>query len=172
MSKINNLGYEYKELESTLKETTDSFKTRLEEIGSSLEESGIIDKCINKLKQFGSWISREFKSLVIWCKSAFSDVEDETINSNGVQYDQNGNIKTDGNIFIEDETRTPEEIKEDSKIEEQLNEQQQNEELPSDDKLNEESGNVESNIIFEGSSNEAKPQGNVPVKIDDANSAR
>lgn len=118
MSKINDIGYDYKSLKNTLSDTSNSFKSKLEDAGTKLEESGIISKCVNKIKQFCSWVARECKSFYIWCKGAFTDIEDATIENNGVQYDKNGNIKTEGNIFIEDETRTPEQIKEDLKNEE------------------------------------------------------
>lgn len=112
MSKINDLDLDYKELKGTLKENKENIMTTLEEVGSEIKEAGWFRKALTGIKSFGRWIGEGFSKLSDYIAGWFSDEESNEIKEkDGVKYDSDGNIVTDGNLFIPDETRTPEEIK-------------------------------------------------------------
>lgn len=118
MSKINGLDIEYKDIKETLKVNKTNLKNKLENMGSELKESGWFKKSLTQIKSFGRWISEGFSKLGDYIAGFFSDEEVEEIKEkDGVKYDSNGNIVTEGNIFIPDENRTPDQIREEEKAE-------------------------------------------------------
>lgn len=118
MSKINGLDIEYKDIKETLKVNKTNLKNKLENMGSELKESGWFKKSLTQIKSFGRWISEGFSKLGDYIAGFFSDEEVEEIKEkDGVKYDSKGNIVTEGNIFIPDENRTPDQIREEEKVE-------------------------------------------------------
>lgn len=112
MSKINNLDLDYKELKDTLKVNKENLSATLQEIGSNIQEAEWYGKAWNAIKSFGRWIKEGFLNIVDFIVNMGNDAENNVQEKDGIQYDKDGNIIIDGNLYIPEENRTPEEIKE------------------------------------------------------------
>ena len=112
MSKINNLDLDYKELKDTLKVNKENLSATLQEIGSNIQEAEWYGKAWNAVKSFGRWIKEGFLNIVDFIVNMGNDAENNVQEKDGIQYDKDGNIIIDGNLYIPEENRTPEEIKE------------------------------------------------------------
>lgn len=112
MSKINNLDLDYKDLKDTLKINKQNLAVTLQELGSDIQEAEWYGKAWNAIKSFGRWIKDGVLSIVDYISNVGSDNENTIKEKDGIQYDENGNIIIDGNLYIPEESRTPEEIKE------------------------------------------------------------
>lgn len=106
MSNINNIGYSYDDIKGTLGDISKSLKDSLVGTTNEFKESGKLDKVKDFFKSIGKW----FKNVFSWLKNKVTGEETQT-DSNGLKYDNDGNLIQDGNVFIDGETRTPEEIK-------------------------------------------------------------
>lgn len=112
MSKINNLDLDYKELKDTLKVNKENLSATLQEIGSNIQEAEWYGKAWNAIKSFGRWVKEGFLNIVDFIVNMGNDAENNVQEKDGIQYDKDGNIIIDGNLYIPEENRTPEEIKE------------------------------------------------------------
>lgn len=112
MSKINNLDLDYKELKDTLKVNKENLSATLQEIGSNIQEAEWYGKAWNTVKSFGRWVKEGFLNIVDFIVNMGNDAENNVQEKDGIQYDKDGNIIIDGNLYIPEENRTPEEIKE------------------------------------------------------------
>lgn len=112
MSKINNLDLDYKELKDTLKVNKENLSATLQEIGSNIQEAEWYGKAWNAVKSFGRWVKEGFLNIVDFIVNMGNDAENNVQEKDGIQYDKDGNIIIDGNLYIPEENRTPEEIKE------------------------------------------------------------
>lgn len=112
MSKINNLDLDYKELKDTLKVNKENLSVTLQEIGSNIQEAEWYGKAWNAVKSFGRWVKEGFLNIVDFIVNMGNDAENNVQEKDGIQYDKDGNIIIDGNLYIPEENRTPEEIKE------------------------------------------------------------
>lgn len=132
MSKINNLDLDYKDLKDTLKINKQNLAVTLQELGSDIQEAEWYGKAWNSIKSFGRWIKDGVLSIVDYISNIGSDNENNIKEKDGIQYDENGNIIINGNLYIPEENRTPEQIKEEESTSE-------NTEVPSTDNATEES---------------------------------
>ncbi len=112
MSKINNLDLDYKELKDTLKVNKENLSATLQEIGSNIQEAEWYGKAWNAVKSFCRWVKEGFLNIVDFIVNMGNDAENNVQEKDGIQYDKDGNIIIDGNLYIPEENRTPEEIKE------------------------------------------------------------
>lgn len=132
MSNINKLDYNYDDLKNSLNSISNSLKKTLEGTANEFKEDGKLDKVKSFFKSIGDW----FKSVFEWIKSLFTDNK-VTTDENGLKYDKDGNLIKEGNVFIDGETRTPEEIKAQSESgtpsEDEDNSEETNEENPNAD---------------------------------------
>lgn len=131
MSKINNLDLDYKDLKDTLKINKQNLAVTLQELGSGIQEAEWYGKAWNSIKSFGRWIKDGVLSIVDYISNIGSDNENNIKEKDGIQYDENGNIIINGNLYIPEENRTPEQIKEEESTSE-------NTEVPSTDNDTEE----------------------------------
>lgn len=131
MSKINNLDLDYKDLKDTLKINKQNLAVTLQELGSDIQEAEWYGKAWNSIKSFGRWIKDGVLSIVDYISNIGSDNENNIKEKDGIQYDENGNIIINGNLYIPEENRTPEQIKEEESTSE-------NTEVPSTDNTTEE----------------------------------
>lgn len=113
MRKVNDLDYDYSDLKETLAQTTDNFMSNLDEATTKLKESGVPQKVWLKTKSVFAWIGEGLSNLGTWLKYTFSD-EEFVIEKDGIKYNKDGEMIQEGNLYIEGETRTPEEIKSES----------------------------------------------------------
>lgn len=87
--------------------------SNLDEATTKLKESGVPQKVWLKTKSVFAWIGEGLSNLGTWLKYTFSD-EEFVIEKDGVKYNKDGEMIQEGNLYIEGETRTPEEIKSES----------------------------------------------------------
>lgn len=111
MSKINNLDLDYKDLKDTLKTNKQNLAMTLQALGSDIQEAEWYGKAWNSIKSFGRWIKDGFLSIIDYISNIGSNNENDVKEKDGIQYDEDGNIIIDGNLYIPEENRTPEEIK-------------------------------------------------------------
>lgn len=138
MSKINNLDLDYKELKDTLKVNKENLSATLQEIGSNIQEAEWYGKAWNAVKSFGRWVKEGFLNIVDFIVNMGNDAENNVQEKDGIQYDKDGNIIIDGNLYIPEENRTPEEIKEQEGV---TSDVQDSEEEPPNTESTEESDN-------------------------------
>lgn len=101
MSKVNSLDYNVNEMKSTMNDISGTMKDQLAATGKVIEKLGVLDKIESTLTEFSNW-----------CKSVWASITGGTTAVDGITYDKDGNIVTNGNVFIKSETKTPTEIKE------------------------------------------------------------
>lgn len=154
MSKINNLDLDYKDLKDTLKTNKQNLARTLQELGSDIQEAEWYGKAWNSIKSFGRWIKDGVLSIVNYISNIGSDSENTIKEKDGIQYDENGNIIINGNLYIPEESRTPEEIKEEDSTtpNEQQTESDNNETDSVDNETTEDSNNEEQSSVNTGDS--------------------
>lgn len=132
MSTINNIDYDYSDIKNSLEGISKSLKETLKGTTNEFKESDTSDKVKDFFKSVGKW----FKNIYNWIKGLFTDNK-VTTDENGLKYDKDGNLIKEGNVFIDGETRTPEEIKAQSESgtpsEDEDNSEETNEENPNAD---------------------------------------
>lgn len=101
MSKINSLDYNSKEMNNTLNDISKSMKDQLAQTGTIIKELGTLDKIKEKLDEIGQYI-----------KEGWAKLTNHTISVDGITYTKDGKIDTKGNVFIPNETKSTEELKE------------------------------------------------------------
>lgn len=110
MSKINDLDYDYSDMKDSLAQTKDKFMSEIDNTTLKIKESGVLEKAGESAKSFIVWIGEGLSNLGLWLKGAFSD-KPLIYEKDGVKYNSNGQMIQEGNLYIEGETRTPDEIK-------------------------------------------------------------
>ena len=116
MSKINDLDYNYGAMKESLNQMNDKLQQILKDTGKQLEESGLLEKALNGIKN----VLVDIKDFLV---NMFSSASEKV--KDGITYDENGNIviKTGNNS---DESKNEESIQD--KPQTQSNDNNQNQE--------------------------------------------
>ncbi|HHQ4329465.1 TPA: DUF1002 domain-containing protein, partial [Clostridium perfringens] len=114
MSKINDLDYNYGAMKESLNQMNDKLQQILKDTGKQLEESGLLEKALNGIKN----VLVDIKDFLV---NMFSSASEKV--KDGITYDENGNIviKTGNNS---DESKNQENIQD--KPQTQSNDNNQN----------------------------------------------
>lgn len=83
MSKINDLDYNYASMKDSLKDMNEKLNQILKDTGRQLEESGLIEKALNGIKN----VLVDIKDFIV---NVFSNASEKV--KDGITYDENGNI--------------------------------------------------------------------------------
>lgn len=100
MSKLNSLEYNQKEILGSLNDINKTMKEQLAQTGVVIKELGKLDEIKIKLDEIGQYVKQ------IWAK-----IWGSKITVDGVTYGTDGKIETKGNVFIPNEEKTTEELR-------------------------------------------------------------
>lgn len=115
MSDINDLDFNYSQMKTSLKQITNSIKNSLNEAGKELKESGVIEKSLNKIKDFSGIALEKISTIITKVKNSLTNNnEDVIIEKDGVKYDLDGKIISSNE---NDDTKSSNENYIDAKIE-------------------------------------------------------